>query len=332
MSLSVIICDDSRFARQQLANSLPAGFATELHFACDGQEALSLLRQGYGELLFLDLNMPTLDGYQVLESIRNEDLNILVIVLSADIQPLAKQRVRELGALAFMQKPLQLHELYTHLRSFGLYSEQEASPAGISVSASPIHSQEALQELVNVAMGQAARQLADLLNVFIHLPIPRVHSRPCSAISAELKQWLSAEDMVVSQGFVTGKIAGECLIHMTPLDMLHLSANLGYAETGEETKSLMIELASMLSGALLRSVAEQLGLGFSPSHPTQLSLLDNSILSRNSHRGSILSVELAYIIPHSGMPDQPIRVAIQLIVTADSNMALERRLNLLVEC
>lgn len=331
MSLSVIICDDSRFARQQLANSLPAGFATELHFASDGQEALSLLRRGYGELLFLDLNMPILDGYQVLECIRSEDLNILVIVLSADIQPLAKRRVEELGALAFMQKPLQLQELNAQLRRFGLSSEQEPPLSNTERSPTPIHCLDALQELVNVAMGEAARQLADLLNVFIHLPIPKVHSRPGTTIRAELNHWLASEDMVVSQGFVTGKIAGECLVHITHHDMLHLTANLDLAESAEDAKSLMIELASMLSGALLRSLAEQLGLGFSPSHPTQLSLLDDSILSRNAHCDSILSVELAYVIPHPGMPENPSRVDIQLIFTSDSHMALERRLSLLVE-
>ena len=106
MSYSVIVCDDSRFARQQLIRGLPAGLAREVLSACQGEEALQLLRAGKGELLFLDLNMPGLDGYQVLEAIRDEGLNVLVIVVSGDIQAQAHQRILDLGALAFLQKPL----------------------------------------------------------------------------------------------------------------------------------------------------------------------------------------------------------------------------------
>ena len=44
-----LIVDDSRFARQQLIRSLPAGLAHNLSVASHGEEALSLLRQGLGQ-------------------------------------------------------------------------------------------------------------------------------------------------------------------------------------------------------------------------------------------------------------------------------------------
>ena len=85
MSLSVIVCDDSRFARSQLIKSLPQELRTNLKEASDGVEALDLIRNGYGELMFLDLNMPNMDGYQVLEVIQKENLDVLVIVITGDI-------------------------------------------------------------------------------------------------------------------------------------------------------------------------------------------------------------------------------------------------------
>ena len=73
MALRVIICDDSSFARKQMARALPPDCAGEVSFAADGREALGAIRAGKAELLFLDLNMPVMDGYQVLETIRGED-------------------------------------------------------------------------------------------------------------------------------------------------------------------------------------------------------------------------------------------------------------------
>jgi CheY-like chemotaxis protein len=46
--------------------------------------------------------MPEMDGYEALQTLRSEDLNSLVIVVSADIQPKARTRGCELGAIAFI--------------------------------------------------------------------------------------------------------------------------------------------------------------------------------------------------------------------------------------
>jgi CheY-like chemotaxis protein len=57
--------------------------------------------------MFLDLTMPDVDGYQVLETLRREGRTIpKVIVMSADIQPEARQRIEKLGAVGFLSKPV----------------------------------------------------------------------------------------------------------------------------------------------------------------------------------------------------------------------------------
>ena len=53
------------------------------------------------EIMFLDLTMPEMDGYGVLETLQKEGLNSFVVVVSADIQPIAQERVKQLGAIAF---------------------------------------------------------------------------------------------------------------------------------------------------------------------------------------------------------------------------------------
>lgn len=127
--IPVIICDDSVLARKQAAKAL-SGWNVQITFAEHGLQALEAIRQDLGDILFLDLNMPIMDGYQVLERIRQEDLNTLVIVISGDIQPDARAKVLQLGALEFIKKPIDAKTLSAVLHQYGLLTElspQEAA-------------------------------------------------------------------------------------------------------------------------------------------------------------------------------------------------------------
>ncbi len=107
-------------ARKQVARSLPDGWDVDITFAGDGREALEAIREGKGEMVFLDLTMPEIDGFDVLETIRDENLKSVVIVISGDIQPIARDRVLSLGALAFIKKPINKEKLADTLGTFGL--------------------------------------------------------------------------------------------------------------------------------------------------------------------------------------------------------------------
>lgn len=121
MSTHILICDDSNMARKQMARALPADWDTEVSFACNGQEALDAIKQGGKEIMFLDLTMPVLDGYQTLEAIRKDDLPIIVIVVSGDIQPEARERVKKLGAIDFIKKPVDQSKLIEVLSKYGIW-------------------------------------------------------------------------------------------------------------------------------------------------------------------------------------------------------------------
>jgi CheY-like chemotaxis protein len=122
MPLPIVIADDSLLARKLLAKALPDDWDVEIAYASNGREALALYRDGKASVMFLDLTMPEMNGFQVLEALRHEDLNTFVIVVSADIQPLAQQRVRALGAVAFVAKPVTSEVLVPVLKEYGLYA------------------------------------------------------------------------------------------------------------------------------------------------------------------------------------------------------------------
>ena len=119
MSLPILVCDDSAMARKQVVRSLPEGWPVEIHFATNGREAMEKLRAQRYALLFLDLTMPEMDGPSVLEALHREELEVFVIVISADIQPEMKRRVMELGAMDFIHKPVNGDKLKEILHKFG---------------------------------------------------------------------------------------------------------------------------------------------------------------------------------------------------------------------
>jgi CheY-like chemotaxis protein len=120
MPTPILVVDDSAMARKMLIKALPATWDVEIAQASNGVEALEAYRAGKADVMFLDLTMPVMDGYQVLEALQKEDLNSFVIVVSADIQPVARERVLKLGAIAFIKKPVSAEVMESVLKEYGV--------------------------------------------------------------------------------------------------------------------------------------------------------------------------------------------------------------------
>lgn len=120
MSLSVLICDDSNMARKQVLRSLPESLSANVQLAKNGVEALAILTSQHIDVLFLDLTMPEIDGLGVLQGIKDAGITLKVFVISADVQPEMQSKVLDLGAKAFLRKPVQLDVLNKHLEENGL--------------------------------------------------------------------------------------------------------------------------------------------------------------------------------------------------------------------
>lgn len=116
----ITIADDSAMSRKAVRRALPPEWDVEVREACNGKEALMAYEEGHAEVMFLDLTMPELDGYGVLEYLHSTQSKCIVIVISADIQPIAQERVLKLGAFCFLKKPLDAVELKATLHEVGL--------------------------------------------------------------------------------------------------------------------------------------------------------------------------------------------------------------------
>lgn len=114
---TVLIVDDSKSARNwtQALLQQELQLAADYQQAASGEQALEMLAGQAVDLLLLDLTMPGMSGYEVLAEIQRRQpvaqTATKIMVISADIQPLAKAEVASLGAVAFLEKPLQLAAL-----------------------------------------------------------------------------------------------------------------------------------------------------------------------------------------------------------------------------
>jgi len=119
-TMKVLIADDSSMSRKMVLRSLPESLTEDVRQACNGAEVMDAYHAGLVDLLFLDLTMPVMDGFQTLEALKREDANVVVVVISADIQPLARQRVFDLGAAAFVAKPVTAEAVVNALHVIGV--------------------------------------------------------------------------------------------------------------------------------------------------------------------------------------------------------------------
>jgi len=104
--LHVLVVDDSKFNRSRVVSALTAEHIV-IAESVDGQDALEKLATFPADVLCMDLLMPRLDGFGLLRALRDQGRNVPVVVLSADIQTSSRELCRELGAVAFLNKPFQ---------------------------------------------------------------------------------------------------------------------------------------------------------------------------------------------------------------------------------
>ncbi len=323
MQTQVLICDDSGMARKQLARALPAAWDIDISFAEGGVQALEAIRAGQCDLLFLDLNMPGMDGYEVLAAIRKSDLSTMVIVVSGDIQPEAHKRVSALGAIDFLKKPVAADELGAVLERYGLFSGTSSGSREVDVQ---FDIWDCYREMANVATGRAADLLARLLGVFVIMPIPNINMIEKNDIRMALAH-VAEKDTVsaVCQGFIGANVAGEAFLIFNESSYDDIARLMHYEGDIDENAQLelLMDIANVLIGACLNTVSEQLDLEFSLGHPVVLgrhihidSLTDNGKLKWRH----CLAMEMSYTIEA-----HKINCDLLLLFTEDSMPEMEKR-------
>jgi CheY-like chemotaxis protein len=120
MSFSILIVDDepdiADLFRQRFRREVRQGQYV-LHFAGSGEEALRRFAEIRPELIVIlsDINMPGMDGLELLGKIRRVRPQLPVLMVTAYGDDDRKHRADELGAAAFLAKPVDFEQLKLHL-------------------------------------------------------------------------------------------------------------------------------------------------------------------------------------------------------------------------
>ncbi len=332
MTYPVLICDDSALARKQMARSLPASLNADITFAVHGLDALEKLEQQEYKLMFLDLTMPELDGFGTLAEIQKRNIPISVVVVSGDIQPKARQKVEELGAKAFIQKPMDQNILKDVLRTLVEPVDKPAVIKTTSIELPVLKRRDIYMEVANVSIGRAADALARHFDVFVHLPLPNVNIFEVSELHMALEDLAQNKQVSgVCQGFSGEGIAGEALVLLSDSSILDLKRLMQVPADNEELEELelLMDVSNILVGAFLNGLGQQAEVRFFQSQPVLLGqhIPIQSVIE--STRGSFtktMTFEVSYTIE-----DTSIRCDLLFMFVDESLPLLDNKLSYLME-
>jgi DNA-binding NtrC family response regulator len=107
----VLIADDEESVRELLAAFFDKTYAARgyvVETVADGAAAVAAVRRAAPALVFLDIEMPVLDGVAALRAIRGIQPRVPVIMLTGNESRLTAAEVMALGAFSYMPKPVRL--------------------------------------------------------------------------------------------------------------------------------------------------------------------------------------------------------------------------------
>ncbi|HSH66632.1 MAG TPA: ATP-binding protein, partial [Bacteroidia bacterium] len=116
-NIKVLLCEDN-VLNQKLAKRVIAKFGFEVQVAENGRVGIEKLKQEQFDIVLMDLQMPEMDGYQTVLSIRNDlNLKLPIIAMTAHSLVGEKEKCLEIGMNDYIGKPFTQDELYSKICS-----------------------------------------------------------------------------------------------------------------------------------------------------------------------------------------------------------------------
>ena len=126
--MKILIVEDNKELLETISNELDNYFETEV--CRDGEEALYMINQNIYDLIVLDLMLPNLGGMEILKSMRDVNIDIPVLILTAKEELGDKVEAFKIGANDYLTKPFYMEELvarvYAILRTNGKIKDENS--------------------------------------------------------------------------------------------------------------------------------------------------------------------------------------------------------------
>lgn len=111
--MKILVVDDDQAVRAFLCDALETIGHHVVGVAENGMEALSLYEKDRPDLVFMDIDMPIMDGFDIIDVVRRIDPNAKIVVITGTARKL--DEVHEAGALGLLQKPFRVEDIETLL-------------------------------------------------------------------------------------------------------------------------------------------------------------------------------------------------------------------------
>lgn len=109
MGYNVLIADDSMIIRKMIAKTLNiSGLEIgDIYFAENGRQALKQLKKNWVDIVFADINMPEMNGIEMIEEMGKENLlkSIPVVIISTERSRERMETLKAMGVKAYLRKP-----------------------------------------------------------------------------------------------------------------------------------------------------------------------------------------------------------------------------------
>lgn len=118
---SALIIDDNRYMAESLAQIVRL-LGVEADVAYGARTGMMKLQQAIPDVVFLDVNMPGVDGFEVMAYFRRlpQLKDVPVIVITSDDQPETAQKAKDTGVLKLLVKPPSVESIENALQAAGV--------------------------------------------------------------------------------------------------------------------------------------------------------------------------------------------------------------------
>ncbi|MCP4693815.1 MAG: response regulator [Desulfobacterales bacterium] len=105
MKKKILIVEDSPVGRKMIIKCIPGREEYEIIEANDGREGIEKFKETNPDVVFMDLTMPVLDGFEATSRIIALDNDAIVIAITSDVQRKSTKRILSRGAFSVINKP-----------------------------------------------------------------------------------------------------------------------------------------------------------------------------------------------------------------------------------
>jgi DNA-binding response OmpR family regulator len=108
--MKILVVEDEKDIREVFHDFLDA-LEIDHDTAEDGNSALKLIENNEYSLIFTDLKLPDIEGYEIIKKVREKNKNCCIAVISGFLEGDAKEKVLKLGANYYIEKPFSFAEI-----------------------------------------------------------------------------------------------------------------------------------------------------------------------------------------------------------------------------